>query len=127
MKFFAFASMMVAAASASYLQTDEEKEQAFETWAAQARSGEISPEVFLALAQALDESPADEDDLAQLEDFSEDVDDLAEIDYDNQYVQVDYDIDEDLAEVDSDDDDFAELESESDEDVDFAEIDQTPE
>ena len=53
MKFFAFATIaatVMGTFSASY----SEKEEAFEMWTAQMEAGEISPEVYMVLAQALD-------------------------------------------------------------------------
>ena len=59
MKFFAFATIaatVMGTFSASY----SEKEEAFEMWTAQMEAGEISPEVYMVLAQALDGDMPDE-------------------------------------------------------------------
>ena len=45
---------MALSANAVNVFTQAEKEELFEVWTAQAESGEISPEVYFTLAQALD-------------------------------------------------------------------------
>ena len=53
MKFFAFAAI-AATVMGTFTATESEKEEAFEMWTAQMEAGEISPDVFMVLAQALD-------------------------------------------------------------------------
>ena len=54
MRFFAYVATMALSANAVNVFTQAEKEELFEVWTAQAESGEISPEVYFTLAQALD-------------------------------------------------------------------------
>ena len=53
MKFFAYMTLAHIANAANTF-TQAEKEELFEVWTAQAESGEMSPEVYGMLAQALD-------------------------------------------------------------------------
>ena len=53
MKFFAFAAI-AATVMGTFTATESEKEEAFEMWTAQMEAGEISPDVYMVLAQALD-------------------------------------------------------------------------
>ena len=54
MRFFAYVATMALSANAVNVFTQAEKEELFEVWTAQAESGEITPEVYFTLAQALD-------------------------------------------------------------------------
>ena len=72
MKFFAYiAATFAATVSASETFTDAEKEELYEMWAGQVERGELQPEVFLVLAQALD-SDAPEDFFNQSESEDDD-------------------------------------------------------
>ena len=87
MRFFAYIAMAFSA-NATNTFTQAEKEELFEVWTAQAESGEISPEVYGMLAQALDgDAP---------EDFYAECDALAqETVIPDEFMQVDADIDAD--------------------------------
>ena len=76
MKFFAFASI-AATVMGTFTASESEKAEAFEMWTAQMEAGEISPDVYMVLAQALDGDMPDsfyqdgELDLAEIESWSE--------------------------------------------------------
>ena len=87
MRFYTYIAMAFSA-NATNTFTQAEKEELFEVWTAQAESGEISPEVYGMLAQALDgDAPAD---------FYAECDALAEETViPDEFMQVDADVDAD--------------------------------
>ena len=79
MKFFAFVAL-AASAAATNTFSQAEKEELFELWTAQAEAGEIEPEVYYMLAQALDgdapeafyaETEVEEDEEAAIYEFAQ--------------------------------------------------------
>ena len=64
MKFFATVAAMACIAHGVFLEN--EADEAFEMWTAQVQAGEMSPEVYMVLAQALDDEIIEEADFAEV-------------------------------------------------------------
>ena len=64
MKFFATIAAMACIAHGVFLEN--EADEAFEIWTAQVQAGEMSPEVYMVLAQALDDEVVEEADFAEV-------------------------------------------------------------